>query len=272
MSKQTYPTPLTKKAFFEITECKCGKYPFKYHNTSKNEFILKCNTTKEEFDMKTKKWVKSKKQPCDMWYAYYGERPIFKEINNVLLKKAKTVSVNKDKILEEKLRLLFQFVFVSNHTSTLDEINILVKNSLKREPRITFYYPSIGHFMRISHYEPLEEYRDRIFSQKIVDSTDLQPPVAPKVKEVKLVPTLIKKSNKKVASVSNFIVTSDNELSENEYESESDRESEAQRELSDYETDDENKEQSIVNEEEENFEEENFDDYDEGCDSDDGYD
>jgi hypothetical protein len=252
---------LTYDQFFKIDECKCGKNPFKYHNTSKNEYTLKCNTPKEEFDTKTKKWIPSKKQPCNFYCVYYGERPVFEEIKNSLIKKAKNTYVNKDKILEENLKLLFQFVFVSNHTSTLDEINILVQNNLKREPRKTFYFPSIGHFMRTSHYESLEEYRDRIFSKKIVDlscSYKQEQPVC--IKKCNVPVKVISKKREKKTITSNFIVVSDDENSSGEDEKESDRGSETSRELSDYET-----EEEVFNEDEETeevFEEEIFDDYD----------
>ena len=161
------PVFLTKKDFFQIEECHCGKKPFSYHNSTKNQHIVKCNSSKEEYDIKTRKWILSKKQPCDLFYIYNGERQVFQEINKRLVQKAQRLP-DKDKVLEEKLRLLFQFVLVSNHTSTLDEINILVKNNLRMETRKTFYFPSIGP-LKISHYESFEEYRDRIFSKKIVD-------------------------------------------------------------------------------------------------------
>ena len=225
------PKVLTRNDFFSIEECDCGKHPFRYHNTSKNEFVLKCSITKDEYDIKLKKWVVNKKQPCDLFCIYYAERPVFQQINTIL-KKACVVKVDKDVALEEKLRLLFRFVFVSNHTSTLDEINILVKNNLKRESRKVYYYPSIGH-MRISHYETLQDYHDRIFSKKIVDLMYFLPPV---IKP----PTVISRLNenklsKKVSikSKNNFIVVTDDEA-DILGESDSERDSDSERELSDY--------------------------------------
>ena len=154
MTTNLKPTILTKKDFFQIEECNCGKNPFKYHDSSKNVYTSKCSYTREEYDLKTKKWVHSKKQPCNFYCVYYAERPIFKEINKTLIKKAQKIP-DKDLVLEEKLRLLFRFVFISNHTSTLDEINVLVQHNLRRETRKIFYFPSTSQLMRISHYESL---------------------------------------------------------------------------------------------------------------------
>ena len=238
-------TVLTKKNFFQIDECHCGKSPFRYHNSSKNIFIVKCNTRKEEYDLKTRKWVLNKKQPCNLHCAYYGERVVLEEVKNKLILKAKTSYICKDKILEEKLRLLFQFVFVSNHSSTLDEINILVKNSLKEEPR--------------KKGESLEDYEERVFSKKIVDLSHIEP-VKPKINDVVFLDVTkilkIDKINKienkennafvrkprnvkKPILSSRFIVVSDDDISTNDPENESDRDSESDRELSDYDTEDE---------------------------------
>ncbi len=242
------PKVLTRNDFFSIEECDCGKHPFRYHNTSKNEFVLKCSITKDEYDIKLKKWVVNKKQPCDLFCIYYAERPVFQQINTIL-KKACVVKVDKDVALEEKLRLLFRFVFVSNHTSTLDEINILVKNNLKRESRKVYYYPSIGH-MRISHYETLQDYHNRIFSKKIVDLNYFLPPI---IKAPTCISRLNEnKSNKKipVKSKNNFIVVTDDEAESELGESDSERESDSDRELSDYSEAEETEIEEIDNVEE----------------------
>jgi len=284
---------LTKKAFDEIQECHCGKHPFKFHNSSQNIFIAKCNFTNDEFDIKTKQWNTSKKQACDFYCEYHGSRPIFKEITKAIVNSVKIP--DKDIALEQKLKLLFRFVFVSNHVATLDEINILVKNKLKREPRKIYCYPSIGH-MRISHYETLEDYRDRIFSKKIVDLSepllkqkennpkrkvkkksfisrfvlvsdegDKEPEeIFPKNSVVQpLKENDLKIKEKKIPFSSKFIVVSEDGQSDEEPEDESDRDSESERELSDY--DDKEVEESVIAEEVFS-EEENFDDYDDASD------
>jgi len=271
MSKENkYPTPLTKKDFFQIEECKCGKSPFKYHNTSKNEFIAKCNTHKEEYDVKSRKWVQCKKQPCDFLYAYYGERPVFEEIKATLIKKA-NVFVHKDKVLEEKLRLLFQFLFVSNHTSTLDEINILVKNNLKKEPRKTYYSPSTTYFMPVVGYESFEDYRARIFSDKIIDLETALPETpkqdvvfvsSPFLNRTNIKPkkkNQVKRGNRPVSLSSKFIVVSDEDVSSDDNEDQSDNSSESSRELSDYEDT-----LSLLEEEVFDEPEETYDDCDDG--------
>jgi hypothetical protein len=159
----------THNDYLDIDECFCGKKAFKYNDTSRNIFIAKCSQCSQDFDLKSKKWTKSKKQPCDFFCIYHGPRPVFKEIVNVI----KTVSIEKqvspDKALEDRLKLFFKFLFVSNHTSTLDEINLLVKNNLKRKPRIVYYYPTTTSFMKESHRESFIDYQTRIFSEKIID-------------------------------------------------------------------------------------------------------
>ena len=278
MKENIFPKILTKKAFFQIEECNCGKNPFRYHNITKNSYFVKCPLSNEELDIKTKKWVTSKKQPCDFFCVYHGERPVFNEIKNTLIKKAQK-NKDKDTILEEKLRLLFQFVFVSNHSSTLDEINILVKNNLRKEPRKAFYFPSPGH-LRISHYETLEDYRDRIFSTKIIDVSHIvEPPTKHelpkcnidihKMFNIKNNDTpIVKKQIVKKQVVSNFIVVSEDENSdsENSEQSESEQYSETD-EIEELEELEEPEESEEIENPEDIYEEENFDDY-----GDDGYD
>ena len=250
------PRPLTAKDFFQLEQCQCGKNLFRYHNTSKNEFIAKCGIPKEEYDLKSMKWTLSKKQPCSSFYAYYGERPVFEEIKNVLIRRARTVAPDKDRVLEEKLRLLFQFATVSNHSSTLDEINILVRKSLKKDPR------------KVS--ETLEEYRKRVFTEKIVDMDLFEEPVEV-FKPVVYISHPVLERNKKIKAkrpakqkkISSFIVVPDDENEATENGEESDRESDSERELSDYD----DTEPEVIEDLEEVLEEpeELGDDYDDEC-------
>jgi len=277
---------LNKKDFFQIDECYCGKHVFRYHNGSKNYYVAKCKNTKEEYDIKLKKWVISKKQPCDFYCTYQAEPPVFlEEIKKVLIKKSQIIP-DKNKALEEKLRLLFQFVFVSSHTETLDEINVLVKNNLCREPRKAYYFPSPGH-LRISHYESLEEYRDRIFSKKIIDNNFVV------VEEKEPLPTFLNPrslfnlvkhnlTNKPVKAVkpakpvktnniissSHFIIVSEDDESDNESEPEID----SPDTLSEFDETDIEKEITLDEPEEEVFEEETYEDNESGDDYEDGYD
>ncbi len=286
MAEKIRPVLLTKKDFFQIEECYCGKYPFRYTNVSKNQYIAKCNYTGVDYDPKEKKTVPSKKQPCTFYCIYHDSRPVFQEIKNTLIKKTGN-ETNKDQALEEKLKLLFRFVFVSNHTSTLDEINILVKNSLRREPRKVFYFPSIGS-LRISHYESLEDYRDRIFSKKIIDLSHLplhHPSDENKPNPLRVLlqreepkQVVVEKPKKRVVVVpkkkqssSRFIVVSDDESETSDNESEL-----SENELSDYgseqETETEEVEIGEIEETEEIYDvEETYDDYDDAGD-DYGYD
>ena len=205
------PKILTKDAFFDIEECECGKHVFKYHDTSKNSFFMKCANSKYELDIKTKKWIIAKKHPCNLYNVYHGERPTF-----ITLKKIKNQIITLETPdFEKRLSLLFDFLFISTHYSTLQEVDTIVKNNLKREPRKTFYYPSIGH-LRISHRETFKEYRDRIFSEKIVDRA------LPLVK-IKL-----------PINLNNFVDVPD-ELSESDAESQNSKEdSDSDKEDSDY--------------------------------------
>ena len=71
---------LSKEDFFDIEECECGKPVFKFHNTSKNMYVMKCVNTPQEYDLKAKKWVASKKQPCKMYNVYKGEPVVINQI------------------------------------------------------------------------------------------------------------------------------------------------------------------------------------------------
>jgi len=229
---------LTRDDFFNIDECDCGKPVFRYHNTSKNMFMLKCSYVNEEFDLKTKKWVMSKKTPCKLLCAFSGERPVHVEIKKIIEAKILT----KITTLEEQLKLLFSFLHISNRSSTLDEINLLVQHKLRRFPRKVFYFPTTTAFMKESHRETFKEYESRIFSEKIID------------RSYKVVVKPIKPP-----SNSNFINVleeeSDNESNESNDESEKDADS--NRDESDYS---ETSSVAEVEEEEEIFDE--IEDYD----------
>jgi hypothetical protein len=290
MKENQSPAILTHKAFSQIDECKCGKNPFRYHDVTHNVYVLKCSTTKEQFDIKTKSWVPSKKPPCDLFCKYYGERPVFEEIKNIIIKKSQQLK-NKDQVLEEKLRRLFQFVFVSRHSATLDEINILVQYSLLQEPRKIYYYPSPGH-MRISHYETLEDYRDRIFSKKIVDRSHLYVEESSSFEKITFIdipktpkespPTKAKKQKKVVKKeptfvpAFKFIVASEDGDSEKEsgYSSDEGDPDENSDQYTEYSSESEDPEEKsdideIIEPEEELFDEDNFEDYGSGGDNDD---
>jgi hypothetical protein len=272
MNKPTKVTRfLTKFAFDDLTECECGKKLFRYHNTSTNVFYAKCSN----YDIKSKK---NKLPVCGIAWSYADMRPVFKEIQQKLVF-YNFKETNLDKILEEKLKVLFKFLYVSNHSSTLDEINILVKNSLKREPRKTFYYPSIGHFNRISHYEAFEDYEQRIFSKKIVDlnyitipkveqpTYFIESPFLPKLNKIK--PVKLVKDVPKRPKVCNFINTFEEETEE-KYNSESENSDYEDKENSDYEeigeageADDADEEIEEIEVDEEIDEAEDYGDYDE---------
>ena len=292
MLKQQFVAPkekknqhfITKEKYDSIEECQCGGPVFKYHDTSKNVFVIKCGYFKKvlEVEKETKKrmWVVSKKPACDWVCKYNGPRPVFNEINITLNKYIEKSNLDPHKQLEQKLKLLFRFLYVSNHTSTLDEINVLVKNSLYREPRKTFYYPTVGAFMRVSHYEPFDEYEKRIFSKKIIDVSSVlydrylaQMAEEKAFLEKKEAASQRKKKEsqrKKEAEfveepvISQFIIAESDSDTDSDSENESDID-EKEIESSDYETDDETGNDPVVEEPEiEEFADEEYydDEYD----------
>jgi hypothetical protein len=269
-------TILTKNDFDELCECDCGKPFIRYHNSSKNIFYAKCANVEEEYDFKTKKWIICKKQPCDNNFSYHGSRPIFKEIEHVINKK-----YTKPENIEERLRILFKFLFVSKLSSTLQEIDLIVKNKLNREPRKTFYYPTTDLFMKVSHLESYEEYHDRIFSKKIILNYPAQEPVKEnkpillvdhpiihdllnRMKHRPIVKKPVKKPVKKERN--NFIEVLEQDSdsnSESERSDDSESESDSNKDDSDYE----DTETEIINDFDENDynedpEDDNYGDYD----------
>ena len=204
---------ITKKQWCSIEECDCGGNVFKYHDTTKNVMVAKCGIFRKiiEIDPKTKKkvWIVSKKQPCDFNYQYLGSRP---EYSNTILniknrnifkdeavkfdatriipgpsiygikKKVLNYVKNDYNTIEERLKALFSFLVVSRYSSTIQQIDDIVVNNLKKEPRKTFYYPSTTPFMRVSHQESYQDYRDRIFSEKIIDRSGELVKLIPKEK------------------------------------------------------------------------------------------
>jgi hypothetical protein len=212
---KTLPKPkaVSKSYFDQADECDCGKNLFRYHDISKNIYYKKCAYVYEEYDSKTKKWVLSKKQPCKFNISYHGERPIFAEIQKRIQSKFETKQDN----LEDRLKTLFRFLFVSNHSSTIQEIDLIVKYRLKREPRKTFYFPTTTLFMKVSHQESFQEYHDRIFSQKIVEIFPPPPPPTAKQIPKKQVPKQVpkkqipKKQIETIQSVSHFLDMPDTE-------------------------------------------------------------
>ena len=164
---------ITKQFYDSIEECQCGGPIFKYKDITNNVYVVKCGYYKKviEIDKNTKKklWIVPKKSSCNWKCVCNGEKPIFQEINkgitNFIEKK---VSGDIHKQLEEKLRLLFRFLYLANHFITLDEINVLVRNNLLREPRKTFLYPSTTLYITKVD-ESYEDYEKRIFSKKIID-------------------------------------------------------------------------------------------------------
>ena len=75
-----------KKDFDSIEECHCGKPLFRFHDTTKNILIAKCAYSNIEFDIKTKKWIVSKKQSCGFVGTYHCGKPVLIE-NKIIIKK-----------------------------------------------------------------------------------------------------------------------------------------------------------------------------------------
>lgn len=167
-------TFVTHREYLDSEECYCGKRPFKYHDEGKNKFIAKCPILHDP-----------KKKSCDFNIVYHGARPVFhrdplQEINGILKKHTNAKKyTDPNKELEEILTNLFTFLFVSNRTSTLDEINILVRTRLLRPERKIFYLVTTDRFLREDHRESFADYRKRIFSERIVDRRFIQAPPKP---------------------------------------------------------------------------------------------
>jgi hypothetical protein len=132
--------------------------------------------------------------------------------------------------------------------------------------------------MPIVGYETLEDYRERIFSEKIIDCTTgeevthHEPVVfveSPYIERriVRRKPPKVLKLVKPVKSNNNFIVISDEESECSEINEQSDNETETSRDLSDYEDVEE-----LGEEIEEIYEEENYDDCDDVGGGEDDYD
>jgi hypothetical protein len=92
---------------------------------------------------------------------------------------------------------------------------------LRREPRKVYYFPSPGH-LRISHYETLKDYHDRIFSKNIIDLSHIENKEDRKELPVFLNHPYLRKTfqtklsapeppKPKIKSISNFIIVSDDE-------------------------------------------------------------
>ena len=256
---------LTKINFNNLTECECGKKIFKFHNTSTNVFYARCSN----FDAKPKK---NKLSACSLSWSFTDIKPILHENKKKEILILNVKEINFDKILEEKLRILFKFLYVSNNSSTLDEINILVKNKLKKESKFI--------------NELFEDYEKRIFSEKIKDLDFIK--IKEKEKHVyfidpKLIPKKYKikpiKNLKKLTC--NFIKVEENSESDNlSLENpESEEEEISDKENSDYEDEsvsgieeteenDENEENLVDEIDEENLVDD-IEDTEEYCDYDD---
>ena len=164
----------------DTDSCPCGGPVLKYHYSSKNMYVVKCGYVKETFEIDTKvnkkKWIrtKAKKQPCNFLSIFQGESCEYH-----IEKDNKTVYVPEDphKKLYNNLKSYFRFVFIEPRDTTIQEINLLVKNRLHRLPRKIYYHPKTGPFLVESHRETLQEYHDRIFSKEIIDKSVVNKPI-----------------------------------------------------------------------------------------------
>ena len=141
----------------EIENCQCKGPIFKYQDITSNVFVIKCGYIKEKLEIesktKSKIWTKSKKQPCGFYAIARGDKPEY--IPSVIIKKEDEGDHNKK--LEETLKSKFRYYYVSNNTTTLKEIDYLVKFKLFRNKR--------------SSSESVEEFEKRIFGIPIIDKS-----------------------------------------------------------------------------------------------------
>jgi hypothetical protein len=177
MNRYTSASRISFEEYSEIDECHCRKAVFKYTDVTRNISVLKCSSFGKEYIAKTKEWVDSKRPPCELFCICTGESPEFPVA--VVRKTLATVvdtQEDRNKVLTDKLNILFRFAKMTTRTSTMDEINYLVRFHLGREPRKTYYFPTTTAFMKISHRESIEDYQTRIFSNPIIDLTFVKPP------------------------------------------------------------------------------------------------
>jgi len=196
----------------DYSECECGGPLFKYHDSTRNVFVVKCGYVKENLDMKTKTWSKSKKQPCTFMNIHKSDYPNYN--NLVLPKRERVLPENPHENLRENLESLFKFYKLAKKDITIQEINSLVKFKLNRKTRITYYLVTAGPVLMESHRESMDDYYSRIFSRPIINI-----PYSGTLRDSKNIP---KKKNK-----SHFIETelnSDSENSDSEYSEKSDSE------------------------------------------------
>ena len=150
---------LTLNDYLKINICKCGGPVFKYIDSTNGIYVIKCGYLTQEYDIKKKEMIVSKRQPCNyLLKSEKNEKKNNEEIisNQVISNKA---IINKDSITRHTLEILFKYLFVSKKRNTLQEINNIVKNKLLKEPNLNYYNdPKL---------ETHEEYYNRIFSEEI---------------------------------------------------------------------------------------------------------
>jgi hypothetical protein len=202
----------TKSDFLDLEECHCGKSLFRFHDTSKNIYVVKCAYSNTEYDIKTKKWIIAKKQSCGFVGTYQGDKPVLKKKEIIPIKKV----IEVESKINIKLELLFKFLLVSRCSETLQEINLIVVDILKRNPQKIYYYPTTTIFMKESHRESFEDYYKRIFSKDNSDKIEIkiQPILNKPVFFLKhfLLPSTVKKEpvkiiKNKIKEKSHFIDT-----------------------------------------------------------------
>ena len=152
----------------DYSECECGGPLFKYHDSTRNVFVVKCGYVKENLDMKTKTWSKSKKQPCTFMNIHKSDSPDYN--NLVLPKRERVLPENPHENLRENLESLFKFYKLAKKDITIQEINSLVKFKLNRKTRITYYLVTAGPVLMESHRESMDDYYSRIFSRPIINN------------------------------------------------------------------------------------------------------
>jgi hypothetical protein len=151
----------------DYSECECGGPLFKYHDSTRNVFVVKCGYVKENLDMKTKTWSKSKKQPCSFVNIHKSDSPDYN--NLVLPQRERVLPENPHENLRENLESLFKFYKLAKKDITIQEINSLVKFKLNRKTRITYYLVTAGPVLMESHRESMDDYYSRIFSRPIIN-------------------------------------------------------------------------------------------------------
>jgi hypothetical protein len=116
--------------------CECGGSVFKYFNSSKGSYVMKCGIVKELYDPKLKKWYSNKKKTCDFFKEFvFVERSVQKEPKEELelinlFSKLTIPQVPKEESKEDKINRLMDYYELSKQEVILQEVELIRNKQL----------------------------------------------------------------------------------------------------------------------------------------------